>query len=63
MSQKIKILNPYQLLLKEIRQWISNYDEKATDDKKTCSELEISAYELLLDIKDTIIEREGEYKS
>lgn len=50
---------PYQLLLKKVSLWIKYYEGKSEHSNDDSISLKDSAYELLLEIRDTIIEREG----
>lgn len=51
---------PYQLLLDEINEWIADYEGSEEHTNDDAIRLKDSARDLLLEIRDTIIEREGE---
>ena len=42
------------LLLKSIKDWIQNYENEPEHDNQFCIELKDSAFELFLEIKDSI---------
>ena len=62
-TYSVKVEDPYQLILKEINAWIKDYEyyeRSRRHNIELCEGLKDDAYYLLCEIRDIIIEREGE---